>query len=108
MQNEWMEAGTSRARSLWWWTLGTLAALLAWDAAGLDLPLAWMMGGQDSFALREHWAPAVVFPDGACRLAWLAGLWWLAGVWCPTGVPAWTVDRAAGPSRPSLERACLS
>lgn len=86
MQNERMEAGTPRARSLWWWTLGTLAALLAWDAAGLDLPLAWLMGGQDSFALREHWALTVVFHDGARRLAWLAGLWLLAGVWYPTGV----------------------
>lgn len=68
------------------WALGSFAALLAWDAVGLDLPLARLVAGHQGFALRDHWVLTAVFHDGARQLAWLAVLWLLAGVWRPTGV----------------------
>jgi membrane-associated PAP2 superfamily phosphatase len=77
---------TSGASSGWEWTLVLLGVLLAWDAGGLDLPLARLMGGLQGFPLRDHWILSGVLHDGARQLAWLACLWLLAGVWWPTGV----------------------
>lgn len=77
---------TSGVAGLWLWTLGSLGFVLAWDAGGLDLPLARLMAGSHGFALREHWMVAGLLHEGARQLAWLLGLWLLAGIWWPTGV----------------------
>ncbi len=74
------------ASSHWWWTLASLALLLAWDAAGFDLPVARLFAGARGFPLREHWALTTLLHLGARDLAWLVGAWLLAGVWWPTGV----------------------
>ena len=68
------------------WTLAALALLLAWEASGLDLPLARLAGGSGFFPWREHWLLARVLHADARDLAWLVGAWLLAGVWWPTGV----------------------
>lgn len=79
-------AGGTRGISVGRWTFGALAALLAWDALGLDLPLARLVAGHQGFALRDHWLLTAVFHDGARQVAWLAGAWLLVGIWRPTGV----------------------
>ena len=76
----------SERSGLWYWTLGSLGCVLAWDAAGLDLPLARLMGSRHGFSLREHWIAAGVLHDGARLAAWLLGLWLLAGLRWPTGL----------------------
>jgi membrane-associated PAP2 superfamily phosphatase len=83
-----VERGSARegASGHWWWTLASLALLLAWDAAGLDVPLARLVGGAHGFPLRDHWAVTTLLHHGARDLAWLAAAWLLAGVWWPTGV----------------------
>ena len=68
------------------WTLAALALLLAWDASGLDMPLARLAGGTGFFPWREHWLLARVLHADARDAAWLVGAWLLAGVWWPTGV----------------------
>ena len=80
-----MHASSSRNSPLFF-TLVALAALLAWDASGLDLALAHWFGSADGFALRDHWLFSTVLHDGARRLGWLIALWLCAGVWWPTGV----------------------
>ena len=70
------------------WGLATAAsalALLAWDATGLDLPLAQLFGGPAGFPLQEHWLLTRVLHSGARNLAWaLVALLWV-GVWRPMG-----------------------
>lgn len=75
-----------RATGHWGWTLASLALLLAWDAAGLDLPLARLAAGPHGFPLRDHWAVTTLLHQGARNLGWLFGAWLLVGVWWPTGV----------------------
>ncbi len=71
-------------------TLGGLAALAAWEFAGLDLPLSRMLGDAGGFPLRDHFLVRSVLHDGG---RWLSGLL-LAGL----AIDAWRplVD---GPSR---------
>ena len=85
MQIRGMDRGACHAPGLWW-TLGSLGVLLGWDAAGLDVPVARLMAGGATFALRDHWVLTTVFHDGARVLAWAAGVWLLAGLWWPTGM----------------------
>ncbi|HET8748721.1 MAG TPA: phosphatase PAP2 family protein [Ramlibacter sp.] len=68
-----------------WITLGLLMLALAWDASGLDLPLARLAGSAAGFALREHWLLAGVAHEGARRVAWLLALALCLGVWWPIG-----------------------
>ena len=70
----------------WLLALCLPAPLLAWDAAGLDLPLARLTAGAGGFALRDHWLLTSVLHDAGRYLAWLVTLWLLAGCWHPTGV----------------------
>ena len=59
--------------------------LLAWDATGLDLPLAQVFGGSAGFPLQDHWLLTQVLHSGARNLAWgLVALLWV-GVWRPVG-----------------------
>ncbi len=67
------------------WALGGLAALLAWDASGLDMAVAGLAGGADGFALRNHWLLTHVLHDGGRRLSWLVALALCVGVWLPRG-----------------------
>ena len=69
-----------------YWTLAFLALLLAWDAGGLDLPLARWAGGAAAFPWRDHWLLARVLHADARDAAWLLAGWLLLGVWWPTGV----------------------
>jgi membrane-associated PAP2 superfamily phosphatase len=83
-----VERGSAPAgHSLRNWTLGSLVLLLAWEASGLDLPLARLVasGGQ-GFSGRDSWIAGVLLHDGMRHLAFAAGAWLLAGVWWPTGV----------------------
>lgn len=52
-------------------TVGALAALLAWELAGLDLPLARLLGTAGGFPLRNHFLVSSVLHDGG---RWLSGL----------------------------------
>lgn len=51
-------------------TLAALAALLAWDASGLDLVLVRAWGGAQGFAWRDHWFTSGVLHNGGRWLAW--------------------------------------
>ncbi|MDO9402546.1 MAG: phosphatase PAP2 family protein [Polaromonas sp.] len=68
--------------------------LLAWDASGLDLPLAQLAGGPAGFALHDHWLLTQVLHDGARAAAWLLVLALCAGIWWPwAGLRRLAVDR---------------
>lgn len=75
----------ARSISPWWLTLASLALVLAWDASGLDLPLAELVGSAQGFPLRDHWFLAGVVHEGFRRLAWLLALALCLGVWWPFG-----------------------
>lgn len=81
-------------------TLAALAVAAAWDASGLDLPLARLAGGPTGFALRDHWLLAGWLHDGGRRLAWLLVAGLLAGAWFPWGplrrLQKWQRLRLAG------------
>lgn len=68
-----------------WLAGATLAALLAWDASGLDLALAHWVGGPEGFPLRSHWLLAHVLHDDARYAAWLFTLLLCAGTIWPLG-----------------------
>ncbi len=51
-------------------TLAALAALLAWDASGLDLLLVRAWGTASGFAWRDHWLTSGVLHTGGRWLAW--------------------------------------
>jgi membrane-associated PAP2 superfamily phosphatase len=53
------------------WTLLALAALLAWDATGLDLSLARLSGSASGFALRDHWFLVQVMHEGGKAMSWV-------------------------------------
>ena len=48
-----------------------LALLLAWDAAGLDLPAARWFGSASGFAQRDAWWASTLLHDGGRLAAWL-------------------------------------
>ena len=58
----------------------SLLALLAWDAGGLDLPIARLFGDSHGFAWRDSWWASAVLHEGGRRLAWVV----LAGVMVAT------------------------
>lgn len=72
-------------REAWWLTLALAGAALAWDASGLDMPLARLAGSAGGFPLRDHWLLSLVLHDGARRLAWLGALALCLAVWWPWG-----------------------
>lgn len=69
-----------------WLTLGFVVLALAWDATGLDLPLARWAGSAAGFPWRDHWLPSTLLHDGARRLSWLLALALCLSVWWPLGV----------------------
>ena len=66
-------------------TATALAALLAWDATGLDMALARTMGNPHGFALRDHWLLAQVLHDDARLAAKVLATALCLGVWWPLG-----------------------
>lgn len=67
------------------WTLGALLLLLAWDAVGLDLPLARLSGTRDGFPLRETWLMSTVLHEGARRLSGAVMALLILMIWWPQG-----------------------
>src|SRR5262245_33907431 len=74
-----------RALEPLWLTLALFTLALAWDASGLDLPLAHLAGSGAGFPWREHWLLSGVLHDGGRRLSWLLALALCIGVWWPWG-----------------------
>jgi membrane-associated PAP2 superfamily phosphatase len=66
-------------------TLACLAAALAWDAAGFDLPLARLAGSAAGFPARHSWWLAEVLHEGGRRLSWLLALAICLAPWWPVG-----------------------
>lgn len=66
-------------------TLALLALALAWDASGLDLPLAQLAGSANGFPWRDHWLLAGVLHEGGRRAAWLLACALCLAVWWPRG-----------------------
>ncbi|MEJ5992608.1 phosphatase PAP2 family protein [Ramlibacter sp. PS3R-8] len=82
-----MKLGMDSARTeATWLTVGFVVLAMAWDAAGLDLPLARLAGSAAGFPWRDHWLLAAVLHDGARRLSWLLALALCLSVWWPLGV----------------------
>lgn len=67
------------------WSVTGLLLLLAWDASGLDLPMARWFGSPAGFALRDHWFWSGVMHRDMHRLAWVFELALLAGIFLPFG-----------------------
>ncbi|CAN5269780.1 phosphatase PAP2 family protein [soil metagenome] len=78
-----MNIGT-RGR-LEWLTLAMLAAVLAWDASGLDLWAAQLFGGPAGFSLKDHWLFEGVLHTGGRWVSWMLAAWVVIGIWRPTG-----------------------
>ncbi|MEO6746356.1 MAG: phosphatase PAP2 family protein [Caldimonas sp.] len=65
--------------------LAALVALTAWDATGLDLPMARWFGGPDGFPLRNAWILTAGFHTGGFIVSWAVVSWLCIGVWFPSG-----------------------
>jgi membrane-associated PAP2 superfamily phosphatase len=76
-----------------WAALALFALALAWDASGLDLPLARLAGSARGFPWRDHWLLSGVLHEGGRVAAWLLALalclsvWWPLGPMARTGLP---------------------
>lgn len=81
-----VRASDNPSPSPWWWTLGALACVAAWDAAGGDLALAQPFGTSTGFPWRDHWFLVQVMHEGARRTGWLLVLLLTLAVWWPRGV----------------------
>jgi uncharacterized membrane-anchored protein/membrane-associated PAP2 superfamily phosphatase len=75
---------TDSSRSLALWTLAALLLVAGWDASGLDLPAARLLGGPHGFALQNQWLLTKVLHQGVLPFSWLLVLWITLGVWWPT------------------------
>lgn len=53
------------------WTALALICLIAWDASGLDLPMAHLFASRAGFALRDNWMLVHVMHEGAKALSWV-------------------------------------
>ncbi|WP_198970862.1 phosphatase PAP2 family protein [Xylophilus sp. ASV27] len=89
-----LPAGRASAARLLGVTAASLAALLLWDASGLDLPLARWFGSAQGFALRDAWLFEQGLHRGARMLSWLLLAVLAAAVWRPVGVLR-RIDRPA-------------
>jgi membrane-associated PAP2 superfamily phosphatase len=67
------------------WLLLALLALAAWDASGLDMPLAQVFGNAQGFPLRDHPWLAQGLHDGVRQLGWLLLLGLTLAVGWPVG-----------------------
>ncbi len=67
-------------------TFLSLALLLAWDASGLDLPMAQLFGQQDGFAWRHSHALVLWMHEVPRFASWALMGVLFAGIWRPVGV----------------------
>lgn len=65
--------------------LAVFCLIVLWDASGLDLPLAGLVGSHAGFPLRGNWILSTVFHDAAKYLAWLGVLALAAATVWPWG-----------------------
>lgn len=65
--------------------LALLVLALAWDASGLDLPLARLAGSAAGFPLRDDVVLSGLLHEGGRRIAWLLALALCLSVWWPAG-----------------------
>ncbi len=65
---------------LFLWSLASFLLLLAWDASGLDLPLARWFGSASGFAFENHWFWRGVLHDDMRPLPWLFELALMIGI----------------------------
>ena len=63
--------------------LAGLAAIVAWDLTGLDLPISRLFGDAHGFAWHDQWFAARVLHDGTRWAAWLLGGLLVVNVWRP-------------------------
>lgn len=80
-----LDPARQRAARHWTWTLVGLLCLLAWDAAGQDLPLARAFGAASGFPFRDHWFFVQVMHEAPRRIAWLLVLALGLFAWRPVG-----------------------
>ena len=69
----------------WTLLLAGLAVVLAWDASGLDIPLAQWAGDASGFAWRDHALLSEVLHSGARAAGWVVLLAWTAVAVRPFG-----------------------
>lgn len=74
---------SSHDRRLATLTLALLLALLAWDASGLDMPLARLFGDAHGFSLSHNSVLTTGLHDGARLLSWLMVMGLALAVWWP-------------------------
>lgn len=67
------------------WSVTSFVLLLAWDASGLDLPMARWFGSPAGFAFRDHWFWSGVLHKDMHRLAWAFELALLTATFLPFG-----------------------
>ena len=60
-----------------------LAALVAWDAVGLDLPIERLIGNAGGFSLRDHWFVSGLLHTQVRAVAWALGVALAVGIWKP-------------------------
>ena len=75
---------TPYGRLAGWTTLGLLC-LMAWDASGLDLPMARIFASPAGFALRDNWFLVQVMHEGAKLLSWVLVILLVIGIAWPVG-----------------------
>lgn len=68
------------------WTAAFFLLLCAWDAGGLDLPMARWFGNTNGFALRDDWFVSDVLHSDARRVAWALQFGLILAIWWPVGV----------------------
>jgi membrane-associated PAP2 superfamily phosphatase len=85
MQSSRPDSSPSRAAAVpvaVWAVIAGLAALLAWDASGLDLWVMRHVGSAAGFALRESWFTTQVIHQGGRLLSWgVVGFIVLVNLW---------------------------
>lgn len=62
-----------------------LAALVVWEASGLDIVVSRSFGGASGFAWRDHWLTAGVLHSSIRMLAWALLGALMVAVWYPLG-----------------------
>jgi membrane-associated PAP2 superfamily phosphatase len=82
-----LDRQSSTAAALWHRDLRvclvTLAALLAWDASGLDRAAVRLFGDAQGFAWRDHWLTRGVLHEGGRALGWTLFAVLVVGIWRP-------------------------
>jgi len=69
-----------------WWLMAGFVLLLAWDASGLDLPLAHWYGQASGFPLQNDPLLSVWLHDAVRKAGWVVLLTLTAGIWWPLGL----------------------